>query len=332
MPNERPLYHIRTLSNWIWVAAVLVTALTFLGTSEGVADSAVLITGAITFGLLATLALRASRRLAEGKLAGGIPTSSAAHLNRLKDEFLVTLSHDLRTPLNAILGWAQLISRQGLDGDKLREGLSVIERNARVQAKMIDDLLDINKIICGKIKLEIDAVELERIASEAVSSVQQVSATKGVQLNANIPPDLGIIIVDKRRILQMLNSLLSNAIKFTPRGGSVDLSVSRSAEEVTIVVKDTGTGIEEEFLEVVFEHFDEVDSTFAQRHGGLGLGLNVVKQLVELHGGRIIASSDGLDQGSVFKVIFPVTAKAEVLGPRDSRIESPGAVANGIIQ
>jgi PAS domain S-box-containing protein len=232
----------------------------------------------------------------------------AERSSRMKDEFLATLSHELRTPLNAILGWSQLLGRGGGDPGTLEEGLAVIERNTRAQAQLIDDLLDMSRIISGKIRLDVHSINPVVFIHAAVETVTPAARAKGIELQLALDQDAGPIPGDPSRLQQVVWNLLSNAIKFTPRGGRVTVSLERGASAVEISVTDTGQGIATEFLPHVFERFRQADASSTRRHGGLGLGLAIVKQIVELHGGTIHASSEGEGRGSTFRIDLPLAA------------------------
>lgn len=225
--------------------------------------------------------------------------------NRLKDEFLATLSHELRTPLNAILGWAQIILARPQPDAETRAGLEAIERNARAQAQLIDDLLDMNQIIAGKLRLDIQRIDPAPVIHAAMDTVRPSAEAKRIRLRARIDPETGPVFGDPSRLQQIVWNLLSNAIKFTPAGGTVDVDVERSEGFLTIAVQDTGTGIPAAFLPYVFERFRQADSSTARRYSGLGLGLSIARQLVELHGGSIHAASAGEGTGATFIVRLP---------------------------
>jgi PAS domain S-box-containing protein len=232
----------------------------------------------------------------------------AERISRMKDEFLATLSHELRTPLNSILGWAQLLRGGATTSQDLSQGLESIERNARLQAQLIDDLLDVSRIISGKVRLDVRRVELANVVADAVESMRPAADAKGVKLHCVLDPDAGIITGDPNRLQQIVWNLVSNAIKFTPRGGRVAVLLRRSGSSVEIVVEDTGQGIKSEFIPHLFLRFSQFDSSSTRRHGGLGLGLAIVKHLVELHGGTVRASSAGEGRGSTFVVSLPIAA------------------------
>jgi signal transduction histidine kinase/CheY-like chemotaxis protein len=234
----------------------------------------------------------------------------AERLGRMKDEFLATLSHELRTPLNAILGWSQVLSRGPLDEEDARQGLEAIERNARAQTQMIEDLLDMSRIISGKVRLDVQRLTLGDVASAAVQSVRPSADVKGVRLSTVIDPYAGPVAGDSSRLQQVVWNLLTNAIKFTPRGGQVQVVLERINSYVQLSVSDTGEGISAEFLPHVFERFRQADASTTRRHGGLGLGLNIVKQLVELHGGTVQATSAGKGRGATFSFKLPLAIAA----------------------
>ena len=238
--------------------------------------------------------------------------ADAERAGRTKDEFLATLSHELRTPLNAILGWSQLIRSGRLPADELDHGLETIERNARAQTQLIDDLLDMSRIISGKVRLELQRLNLADVASAAVGTVSPTADAKEVALEAVFDQRACTIRGDANRLQQALWNLLSNAIKFTPRGGQVRLTVQRStdgrAAEITVV--DSGQGITPEFLPHVFDRFRQADGSTTRRHGGLGIGLAIVKHLVEMHGGAVSAHSEGAGHGAAFTVALPLLTEA----------------------
>ncbi len=227
--------------------------------------------------------------------------------NRAKDEFLATLSHELRTPLNAILGWAQLLGGGQLSPETAARAVEIIERNTRLQAQLIDDLLDLSRIITGKLRLEQKVVEVRSIVDAALESVLPAATGKRVALVREGGDDRDAIFCDPTRLQQVLWNLLSNAIKFTPSGGRVTLAVEREDSSIALAVKDTGIGIEPDFLPHVFDRFRQQDPASTRKHGGLGLGLSIVRHLVELHGGSVEAFSDGAGCGATFVVRVPVS-------------------------
>ncbi|HYD01303.1 MAG TPA: ATP-binding protein, partial [Phycisphaerales bacterium] len=243
------------------------------------------------------------RRLLEAERAARVESE---RMGVLKDEFLATLSHELRTPLSAILGWCQLIRRGGGNAATAAEGLEVIERNARVQSRLIDDLLDMSRIISGKIRLDVQPVDVQDVVRTAVMSVQHAADAKGVRLEVVLDPLAGPVRGDPARLQQCFWNILSNAIKFTPRGGKVQVSLECINSHLEFTVADTGAGIRPEFLPYVFDRFRQADSTTTRRHGGLGLGLAIVKHLTELHGGKVRAKSPGEGKGTTVSMELPV--------------------------
>ena len=235
---------------------------------------------------------------------------NAERLGRLKDEFLATVSHELRTPLNAILGWSQLLERRGINIEDTRRAIETIGRNARAQAVLIDDLLDMNRIVSGKIRLEMHTVDLALAVSTAVESVQPTARAKGVRIHETDLAEAPTIVGDAARIQQVLWNLLSNALKFTPAGGEIELTLRQDGGNAVIEVRDTGAGIAPEFLPYIFEPFRQQDASTTRRHGGVGLGLSIVKQLVDLHGGSVTAFSEGPGRGARFVVSLPLERDA----------------------
>ncbi|MBE9167085.1 response regulator [Pleurocapsales cyanobacterium LEGE 06147] len=238
--------------------------------------------------------------------------AEAENLNRLKDEFLSTVSHELRTPLNAILGWSHILRTNRVDEATMNRALETIERNARSQAQLIDDLLDISRIITGKIRLNVQTVELLPVIEAAMDTVRPAADAKNIRLQSVLDPAAGPVLGDSERLQQIVWNLLSNAIKFTPKRGRVQVCLQRINSHVEIVVADTGQGISAEFLPYVFDRFRQGDSSITRSFGGLGLGLAIVRQLVELHGGTVHAESSGEGQGATFTVKLPLMA----VGPK----------------
>src|SRR5262245_47062040 len=226
----------------------------------------------------------------------------------MKDEFLALVSHELRSPLNAMLGYARLLRFGSLDAQKIRNAVDVIERGARVQTQLIDDLLDTARIISGKLRLEVGSVDLVPVIEEAVQTIYPAANAKGITIKTDLNPSVGQITGDRERLQQVVWNLLSNAVKFTPTGGHVETRLERVDPHICITVCDTGKGINPDFLPYVFDRFRQADASSTRRYGGLGLGLALVKYLVELHGGTIEALSDGEGKGSTFKVLLPVPA------------------------
>jgi signal transduction histidine kinase/ActR/RegA family two-component response regulator len=234
--------------------------------------------------------------------------AEAEKLNRLKDEFISTVSHELRTPLNAILGWAHILRTTKVDEARIQRALETIERNARSQSQLIDDLLDISRIITGKIRLNVRAVELWQVIEAAIETVQPAADAKNIRLQSIIDPAAGPVLGDSERLQQIVWNLLSNAVKFTPKQGRVQVCLQRINSHVEIIVADNGQGISAEFLPFVFDRFRQEDNSITRSFGGLGLGLAIVRQLVELHGGTVCADSPGEGQGATFTVKLPLLA------------------------
>ncbi|MER3435981.1 MAG: hybrid sensor histidine kinase/response regulator [Leptolyngbya sp. ERB_1_1] len=230
---------------------------------------------------------------------------AAEAANRIKDEFLAVLSHELRTPLNPILGWSRLLKNGNLDATKTAQAIDIIERNAKLQTQLIEDLLDVSRILRGKLSLNTVPVDIEAITKSALDTVRLSAEAKSIQLQTHLHPIHDRVLGDAARLQQVVWNLLSNAIKFTPEGGRVEIRLEQIETHVQIPVSDTGKGITPEFLPYVFEYFRQADSTTTRKFGGLGLGLAIVRQLVELHGGTVQASSPGEDQGSTFMVRLP---------------------------
>ena len=230
----------------------------------------------------------------------------AQEANRLKDEFLATVSHELRTPLTAILGWAHLMHGGQVGEEGAAKALETIERNARVQAQLIDDLLDVSLIVTGKLRLDVMPVTPASFIDPAVEAVRPAAEAKGVRLQKVLGTGVVTVMGDPARLQQVVWNLLSNAVKFTPGGGRVQVSLRRVNSQVEIAVTDTGAGIAPEFLPHVFERFRQADQKTTRQHGGLGLGLAIVRHLVELHGGAVRADSSGEGTGATFTVTLPV--------------------------
>src|SRR5262245_38821132 len=238
----------------------------------------------------------------------------AEEASRMKDEFLALVSHELRSPLNAILGNAALLRHGGLDDQKIKHALDVIERSGKAQLQLIEDLLDTARIISGKLRLDLGPVDPDSVIEQAVQTIQPAADAKGISIETDLPPKIGQITGDLTRLQQVIWNLLSNAVKFTSPGGRVQVRLERIDPNIRITVSDTGKGIAPDFLPCVFDRFSQADASSARRYGGLGLGLALVKYLVELHGGTIEAASAGEGQGSTFTVTLPVRAVATPIG------------------
>ena len=237
--------------------------------------------------------------------------AEAEAANTLKDEFLATLSHELRTPLNAVLGWARMLKASSLDEATAKRAIDVIERNAHAQMQLIEDLLDVSRIITGKLRLDVKAVSPAAVIEAAVDALRPAAEAKAIRLQPVLDPRAGPVSGDPDRLQQVVWNLLSNAVKFTPRGGRVQIRLERVNSHVEIVVTDTGKGIAPDVLPFVFDRFRQADSSSQRAHGGLGIGLALVKNLVELHGGSVQAASPGPDHGATFTVKLPVMLHAE---------------------
>jgi signal transduction histidine kinase/CheY-like chemotaxis protein len=312
---------------------------------EGLATLVVIATfGVLGFALLASLfnaRLEANARVLEVSQATAAERQNlltreraardeAERLSALKDEFLATLSHELRTPLNAVLGWASMLQRGVRDEATLKRGLETIERNARAQGQLIDDLLDMSRIISGTLRLDVQQIEPEKIVEAALGTVHPAAVAKRLDLRVDVARGLGTVLADPGRLQQVMWNLLSNAVKFTPNGGMVQVLLGRDGHDVVIRVADSGIGIEPEFLPHVFDRFRQQDASITRRHGGLGLGLSIARQLVELHGGTIGVASPGPHAGTTFTVRLPL-AQPEAATPQPEPVRMPEAKAEGVL-
>lgn len=231
----------------------------------------------------------------------------AHEANAAKDQFLATLSHELRSPLNVMVGWTQMLRSGQMGGDAVARGFDVLERSVHLQAKLIEDLLDVSRIIAGKLRMEKRRVDLATIAGAAVDAARPAARTKNVALSATIEPAL-VLEADPQRLQQVISNLLNNALKFTPGRGSIRVTVFRAGNAANVAIQDSGIGVSRELLPRVFDRFQQGDSSTTRTHAGLGLGLAIVKHLVERHGGRIVAASEGEGRGSTFTVTLPLLA------------------------
>jgi signal transduction histidine kinase/ActR/RegA family two-component response regulator len=252
--------------------------------------------------------------------------SQAERMSEMKDEFLATLSHELRTPLAAILGWSHVLRQSGRDSDDLQKGLEAIERNARVQTKLIEDLLDMSRITSGKVRLDIQPLQPISFIEAAIETVRPAADAKGVKLEKRLDPFAGPISGDPNRLQQIIWNLLSNAIKFTPKDGKVQVLLERVKSHIEISVVDTGIGIAPEFLNHVFDRFRQADHSTTRKYGGLGLGLAIVKHLVEQHGGTVLVISEGEGCGATFTIHLPIAA---VHRPTNNELRIPQIDASG---
>ena len=262
--------------------------------------------------------------------------SAAEAANRMKDEFLATVSHELRTPLTAMLGWIWWLRRGTADPEAQTRAIETVERNARAQAQLVEDLLDVSRIVTGKLRLDVRAADLRDIIVAAVDSVRTAADGKGVTLDVHLPDTAASLSVDPDRLQQVVWNLLSNAIKFTPEGGGVEVTLDARPTEASIVVTDTGAGISPEFLPYVFDRFRQAEASSTRTYGGLGLGLAIVRHLVELHGGTVRAASAGEGHGTTFTVKLPVrvarrTAAQEEVEARLQAAERPAQLRSGVL-
>lgn len=252
--------------------------------------------------------------------------AEAERANLIKDHFLATLSHELRTPLNAILGWAQVMALPNVTAENLKKGVDAISRNSKAQAHLIDELLDMSRVVSGKLRMEIQAVDLPVLLAASIEGVSPAAEAKGVIIRTRIDPSIGVIQADPARLQQVMWNLLSNAIKFTPGLGVVEVSARPEDGHIEIAVKDSGAGIDPQFLPHVFDRFAQADSTTTRHHGGLGLGLAIVRHIIELHGGQVRAISAGADKGATFVLRLPVAAAARaepLTGPDKTKVAAP---------
>jgi PAS domain S-box-containing protein len=242
----------------------------------------------------------------------------------LKDEFLATLSHELRTPLNAILGYVRMLRAGMLTPDKLPRTFETIERNTVSLARMVEDILDVSRVVSGKMRLNMQPVELPMVIHDAVATVMPAAEAKHVRLDTTLDPQAGVVSGDPDRLRQIVWNLLSNAVKFTPKDGRIQVRLERVTSNVEIVVSDTGLGIHHDFLPYIFDRFRQAESGAAREHAGLGLGLAIVRNLVELHGGTVYAASGGEGQGATFRVRLPVRIVHTGLQPEPERVHPRG--------
>ncbi|MGE5610394.1 MAG: CHASE domain-containing protein [Bacillota bacterium] len=309
--------------------AVFTTSPEFDSLSGSTLERSVPIAGCLISGVLFFLTRTQARALAERQRAAEERLKllsreqearhEAERANRLKDEFLATVSHELRTPLNAILGWTQLLGSGNVDASLIREGLEAIDRNSKAQSQLIEDLLDVSRIIAGRLRLRIEKTDLAGVIESAIDTVRHAAEAKEIELVKELDRSVDPIMGDSVRLQQVTWNLLSNAIKFTPRGGRVEVRLQRAGDcDVELIVRDSGQGIPAEFLPYVFDRFSQADTSSTRRHGGLGLGLAITRHLVELHGGTIEAYSDGVGKGAMFTVRLPIHSDGSNATGRES--------------
>ncbi len=260
-----------------------------------------------------TRAERISADLMESESALREARDAAEAANRLKDEFLATVSHELRTPLNAILGWTELLRDPEQSAEDFKHGLDTIERSARSQAQLIEDLLDVSRIISGNMRLKLEPTDIGPQVDSAIEAVAPAAQAKGVKLERVVDEKMCRVLADPMRLQQIVWNLLSNAIKFTPRDGTVTIVATCADGHITLTITDTGIGIDAAFFPHLFQRFSQADGPMTRKHGGLGLGLSIVRHLVEAQGGTVSAQSDGKDRGATFKVILPEVEKSDEL-------------------
>ncbi|MFP5389957.1 MAG: ATP-binding protein, partial [Gammaproteobacteria bacterium] len=252
----------------------------------------------------------------------------AERANQSKDQFLAMVSHELRTPLTSILGWAQMLASGKLDADMARRAVATIDRNARSQAQIVEDLLDIARITSGKLRLNVQLFAPHQSVEAAVEALRPAALAKGVTVQLLIDPHAGPVSGDPERLQQVAWNLISNAIKFTPRGGRVSITLQKHHSSVQLMVSDTGAGIAPENLDQIFDRFTQVDPTPTRKHGGLGLGLAIVKNLVELHGGTVSAASAGVGMGTAFTVALPLAPLSVQAGTTELPARAPEVVSS----
>jgi signal transduction histidine kinase/ActR/RegA family two-component response regulator len=273
----------------------------------------------------------ANERLIVATMQAQTAEEHAEQANRLKDDFLATVSHELRTPLNAVLGWARMLKARQLTEDRAGQAVETIERNAASLGHIIDDLLDVSRIIAGTLHMTPQPIDLVAVTQAGLEVVKPLAGSKQVHLRFSHEPEATAMVSgDGVRLQQVIWNLLANAVKFTPNGGRVDVSVERAGASIEVNIADTGQGIDPEFLPHVFERFRQADGAPSRRHGGLGLGLAIVRQLVELHGGTVHAASAGVGRGSTFTVRLPALAAGAHFGQGPALVErrSAGATAS----
>jgi signal transduction histidine kinase len=305
----------------VTVGIVLLSGIAIWGTLQGIGpfiretpnESLLLLQlfiGTVTITALVLAAVVTERKIVEEERAQLLEREQEARMqaeaaNRIKDQFLATVSHELRTPLTSVLGWSKLLLDGDLDNTTATKAVETIERNAKAQAQLIEDLLDISRIVSGKLSLDIQIVNLKQVTEAGVEVVRLAAEAKNIQLHMVFVPGKIPVLGDPTRLQQVVWNLLSNAVKFTPKEGRVEVRLERVNSQIQIIVSDTGMGIPKTFLPYIFDHFTQADSSTTRKYGGLGLGLAIVRHIVELHGGLVQAESLGEGQGSTFTVTLP---------------------------
>jgi signal transduction histidine kinase/ActR/RegA family two-component response regulator len=259
-----------------------------------------------------------ARRMRQQAEELGRLNAEAERTNRAKDEFLATLSHELRTPINTVVGWAYMLSQSRLSPSQVVGASEAILRNSQLQMRLIDDLLDVSRIISGKLTLNLETVNLAEIARQVLDTVQPAAAAKDIELRTSLSPDT-TLEGDPDRLRQVVWNLLSNAVKFTPKRGWVDVRAEKRESQIRLTVSDSGAGVEREFLPHLFERFTQADSSRTRHHGGLGLGLAIVRHIAELHGGTVSAASEGRNKGASFTISLPIRPVSDPVGTVDGR-------------
>jgi signal transduction histidine kinase/ActR/RegA family two-component response regulator len=313
------------VADYLWLSPVSSFAIS--ETSDLVALVLVLGMG-ILISMLSEAWRRATAELGESGERERQAKRDAEQANRLKDEFLAVLSHELRTPLNATLGWANLLNSGILPPEKARHAAEVIERSARAEAQLVDSLLDLSRIMEGKLRLEPAPLDLAAAVRAAADMLRPAADAKGVALEVAAPALPVAVIADAGRLQQVFWNLLSNAVKFTPRGGRVGISLTLREAQARVQISDSGQGIRADFLPYIFDRFAQADSALKRPRAGLGLGLAIVRELVQAHGGTVDAESPGEGQGSIFTVTLPLPAVAKIVGEHQATSE-PAARAGG---
>jgi PAS domain S-box-containing protein len=279
-----------------------------------------------------TVVTDVSERVAvERELRAQIATAEAARLqaeqaSRVKDDFLATLSHEIRTPLNAVLGWTRILRSRTPDANMVARAIEVIERNASAQLTLVTDMLDMARITAGKVRLELGELDLAATVASAVDVIRPAAEAKGIELNTDLASDVPVVRGDEDRLLQVFWNLLSNAVKFTDGGGHITIRLAAADHRVRVSITDTGQGISQEFIPHIFQRFKQADASAARRHGGLGLGLALVREIVHMHGGSVDVQSAGLREGTTFTVTLPASRTIERVHdqPRATRTQLKG--------